>query len=216
MWCGICLFYGVCFSGQYFVCPYTVCTVSEIFFIFISYKLSTFEAELLLHSSLVSFHVYIKAMNFNDVNYILITMVKNMTKFMTRLLTSSFSSTGLLWGWRRKGIHLQGAKVHPAVWDFPEAPQALLRQVWSGERQDHSGLWQGGVTFFYVYMTMTVNGGPWQMCSGLGRTCCCRFVVQSSGTAFRKVMVTKQLHTTAYKSSTLNECECSVSTRCVN
>lgn len=57
--------------------------------------------------------------------------------------SSSFSSAGLLWGWRWKGIHLQGAKVHPAVWDFPEAPQALLRQVWSGERQDHPGLWQG-------------------------------------------------------------------------
>lgn len=76
MWCGICLLYGVCFSGQYFVCPYSVCTVSETFFIFISYKLSTFEAELPLHSSLVSFHVYIKAMNFYYVNYILITMVK--------------------------------------------------------------------------------------------------------------------------------------------
>lgn len=182
MWCGICLLYGVCFSGQYFVCPYSVCTVSETFFIFISYKLSTFEAELPLHSSLVSFHVYIKAMNFYYVNYILITMVKNMTRFMTRLLTSSFSSTGLLWGWRWKGIHLQGAKVHPAVWDFPEAPQALLWQVWSGERQDHSGLWQGGVTFFYVYMTMTVNGGPWRMCNG--RTCYCRFC----GAEFRDVI----------------------------
>lgn len=51
---------------------------------------------------------------------------------------------GLLRGRGRQGVHLQGAKVHAAVGDFPEAPQALLGQVWPRERQDHPGLWQGG------------------------------------------------------------------------
>lgn len=84
------------------------------------------------------------------------------------LESSSFSSAGLLWGWRWKGIHLQGAKVHPAVWDFPEAPQALLWQVWSGERQDHPGLRQGGGC---VYMTVSQVDSD---CCGLRRTCYCR------------------------------------------
>lgn len=51
---------------------------------------------------------------------------------------------GLLRGRGRQGVHLQGAKVHAAVGDFPEAPQALLGQVWPRERQDHPGLRQGG------------------------------------------------------------------------
>lgn len=72
-------------------------------------------------------------------------------EFITRLLTSSLFSAGLLWRWRWEGIHLQGAKVHSAVGDFPEAPEALLRQVWSGERQDHSGLRQGGITCVCLY-----------------------------------------------------------------
>lgn len=33
---------------------------------------------------------------------------------------------------------------------------------------------------------VTVNGRPWELCKGLGRTSCWWFVVQSSGTTFRK------------------------------
>lgn len=55
------------------------------------------------------------------------------------------SSAGFLRGWRWKGIHLQGAKVHPTFWDFPEAPETLLRQVRPGECQDNSRLWQSAI-----------------------------------------------------------------------
>ncbi len=39
----------------------------------------------------------------------------------------------------------------------------------------------------------------WWLCNGLGRTCYCRFVVQSSGTALRKVMVTTPVHTATHQ-----------------
>lgn len=73
------------------------------------------------------------------------------------LTSSSSSSSGLLWGWRRKGVHLQGAQVHPAVWDLPEAPEALLRQVRSGEREDHPGLEQGGSPSVCECLGLTVT-----------------------------------------------------------
>lgn len=102
---------------------------------------------------------------------------------MTRYMTSSFSSTGFLWRWRWKRIHIQGAKVHSAVWDFSEAPQALFRQVWPRECQDHSGLWQGaGVTFSKLIWVWNIEIS----------NCIYNKYLIVKRMAFRKGMVTQQ------------------------
>lgn len=73
-----------------------------------------------------------------------------MITFEKMLYFLSFSSlwafliiSGLFWRWRWEGIHLQGAQIHPVVRDISEAPQALLREVWTGECEDDPGLWKG-------------------------------------------------------------------------
>lgn len=83
-----------------------------------------------------------------------------MKEAAAEFMTSWLTSAGFLWGWRWEGVHLQGAQVHSAVWDLPEAPQTLFWQIWAGECQDHPGLWEGEIIFFFFLM---VNGVTWQL-----------------------------------------------------
>lgn len=68
-----------------------------------------------------------------------------------------FIFSGLFWRWRWEGVHLQGAKIHPSVRDIPEAPQALLGEVWTGECEDDPGLWKGNTLLMpHVWFTQWV------------------------------------------------------------
>lgn len=49
----------------------------------------------------------------------------------------------LLRGRRWEGVHLQRTQTHRPFRDLPSAADALRGEVWTGKRQDHSGLKQG-------------------------------------------------------------------------